>query len=75
MPWRPDRNATLLAVACLTLLIWVALSLLGQHPDGAILGFSGTMWMLWGTTERGGKRRDRRDRDRDKGDESDDEEP
>lgn len=45
----------------------------GDHPDGAILGFSGTMWMIWATTEQEHRRRSsRRWRGYGRGDDDDD---
>jgi hypothetical protein len=42
----------LFVIALVTMLIWGIETLLGDHPDGAILGFSGTMWAIWATTQK-----------------------
>jgi hypothetical protein len=68
MQWRPERSALLLTGAIGTMAFWVVSTIAGLHPDGAILGFSGTFWMIWATTERDDRRRQRRREEKDESD-------
>lgn len=61
---RKDRAALSAWLAVAALIFWVVMSLLGDHPDGAILGFSGTLWMLWATGERPSGRKGNREREK-----------
>lgn len=56
MHWRLDRELLPLIAAVTSFGFWGIASIVGAHPDGAILGFSGTMFMLWATVESEGRR-------------------
>lgn len=47
-----ERSDVLFVAAAITAAVWVVGTLAGGHPDGALLGFSGTMWAVWVTSER-----------------------
>lgn len=58
----------LFVIASAAMLVWIVGTIAGDHPDGAILGFSGTMWAVWATTQKQleyeeEKRREQREED------------
>lgn len=62
--WRLSRSTLVLVTAVGTSVWWLGGTALGLHPDGAILGFAGTMWMIWATSEQEERKRwERRHRD------------
>jgi hypothetical protein len=42
-----ERSDWLFVTAFIVSVTWVLLSVMGAHPDGSILGFAGSMWMVW----------------------------
>jgi purine nucleoside permease len=50
-PKTPRRATLALVAASLMSTFWLGASIAGLHPDGAILGFAGTMYAIWATAE------------------------
>lgn len=51
MAWKPNRSDLTFCLAVLFAAGFFLATLLGDHPDGSILGFAGTLLVIWATTK------------------------